>query len=404
MPEFQYEGVDRGGKKVGGTLAAETEGALRMALRGQGIRPIKISKVSAMNIDLGAFFSGAGTRLSAEALILLTRQLQVLLNSSVPLVQALDILCEQAPDAGSRAIIGAIKEKVSSGSYLWEALALHPKAFPRLYISLVRAGEASGSTDQMLKRLSRYLEDSNRMKKIIKSASMYPAVISFIAVGVIMLLMTVVIPRFESMLIGAGQTLPMPTQVVINISRFFQRNYLLILALIGGSIYLGRRYYQTPEGRSTFDRIVYEIPYIGGLMQKAGIARFARTMQTLLSSGVNLVDAIEVCRGTIDNAVLETAIDKIKAEIESGKTLAMVTSRLSVFPKMASQMIAVGESTGNLDKMLDKIADFYEEDVETAIAGLTKIIEPIMLVVIGGLVGGILIAMYLPVFKMGGAS
>jgi type IV pilus assembly protein PilC len=271
-------------------------------------------------------------------------------------VQALDILTDQAPDSGSKAIFGAIKEKVSSGSYLWEALALYPRAFPRLYISLVRAGEASGSTDQMLKRLSRYLEDSHRMKKIVKSASMYPILVTCIAACVITVMMVVVIPRFETMLSTNGEKLPELTQIVINLSKGMQNNFGLILAVVVGGIYLLRRYFESEEGRATLDRAVFDLPYMGPLMQKAGVARFSRTLQTLLASGVNLIDAIEVCRGTIDNAVLESAIDRIKNEIEGGKTLGQVISKLPVFPKMTAQMISVGESTGNLDKMLDKIA------------------------------------------------
>jgi type IV pilus assembly protein PilC len=402
MPEYSYQGVDRAGKKVNGSLNVETEGALRMALRGQGIRPVKIAKVGAMNTDLGAYFKKTGSTLTHEQLIIFTRQLQVLISSSVPLVQALDVLADQAIDKGTRAVISAIKEKVSGGAYLWEALMLFPKAFPRLYIALIRAGEASGSTDQMLKRLGRYLEDAARLKKMVKKASMYPAVVGVIGFGVIGLMLVVVIPKFESMLLTQGQKLPLPTQIVVNMSHFIQNNFAALAIGVVAAGYAIFRYVRSPEGKASLDRWLFDVPVLGAIMQKAGIARFARTMQTLLASGVNLIDAIDICRGTIDNAVIEDAITKIRHEVESGKTLGQVVSRIKAFPKMMVQMIMVGESTGNLDKMLDKVADFYEEDVDGAVDTLARLIEPVMLVVLGGLVGGMLIAMYLPVFQQAG--
>ncbi len=402
MPEFQYQGVDRAGKKVTGNLNVETEAALRMALRGQGIRPVKIAKLGAMNTDIGALFKRTGSSLTPEQLVIFTRQLQVLISSSVPLVQALDVLADQAIDRGVRAVLSALKDKVSGGSYLWEALLLFPKAFPRLYVALIRAGEASGSTDQMLKRLSRYLEDSARLKKAIKRASMYPIVVSVIGFAVVIVMLAVVIPKFESLLIQQNQKLPAPTQILVNLSHFIQNNILALMIGIGAFCYALYRYVSSPEGRASLDKWLFTVPVLGQVMQKAALARFSRTMQTLLSSGVNLIDAIDICRGTIDNAVIEDAISRIRGEIESGKTLGQVVARIPAFPKMTVQMIMVGENTGNLDKMLDKIADFYEEDVDGAVDTLARLIEPVMLVVLGTIVGGMLIAMYLPVFQQAG--
>jgi type IV pilus assembly protein PilC len=301
-------------------------------------------------------------------------------------------------------IIGSMKERVAQGSYFWESLAQFPKAFPRLYVALIRAGETSGSIDQMLKRLSRYLEDAARLRKMVKGAMMYPAIVVSVGVGVIAMMLTFVIPKFEALLTASGQELPGPTKFVLDLSHFMTGNFTYIVAgLVTGSI-LGFRFFKSQEGRATIDRLMFKAPIFGNIMVKAGTARFARTMQTLLASGVNLIDAVEICKATVDNAVIEGAVAKIRGEVEAGKTFGMVITKLKVFPDMAVQMITVGESTGNLDQMLDKVADFYEEEVENLVAGLTKMIEPLILVFLGGAVGGLLIAMYLPIFKMAGSA
>jgi len=406
MPEFQYRGVDKSGKRVQGKLDAPGEGDVRMILRGMGIRPLSggISKVGAMNMDLGKLLSGGGTSVRAESLVIFTRQLNVLISAGIPLVQALDVLSDQAAERSMKNIIVAVREKVSSGSYLWEALNGYPKAFPKLYIALVRAGEASGSMDQVLKRLSRYLEDADRLRKMVKGAMMYPAIVTCIGIGVITLLLVFVIPKFESLLKGAGQELPAPTQFVIDASHFLAAKGIYLAAGLGVAAWVIIKYIKSDEGRAVYDRLMFKMPLFGTIQQKSGVARFSRTMQTLLSSGVNLIDAIDICRATIDNSVLEQAVGKIRAEVEAGKTLGLVVGTLPAFPKMAVQMIAVGESTGSLDKMLEKVADFYEAEVEALVNGMTKLIEPLVLVVLGGAVGGMLIAMYLPIFKLAGAA
>jgi type IV pilus assembly protein PilC len=403
MAEFQYQGVNKEGKKVSGKLDVPSEGELRMALRAQGIRPTQIQKMGVMNSDISSLL-GKATSVPLEAVVTFTRQLQVLIGSGIPLVQGLEILTEQSAHAALKTIIQTVKDKVSQGSYLWEALSTYPRVFPKLYVALIRAGEASGSLDQMLKRLSRYLEDSDRLQKTLKSAMMYPAIVISIGVGVVSLMLVFVIPKFEEMLSSSGQELPGPTQFVISMSHFLVDNILFIIVggVVGG--YLLVRYVQSTEGRALIDRVAFRMPLFGPLIQKSGIARFSRTMQTLLASGVNLIDAIEICKATIDNTVLEEAVGKIRGEIEAGKTLGTVIGKVAVFPKMAVQMISVGESTGNMDKMFEKVADFYESEVETLVAGMTKLIEPIVLVFLGGAVGGIMIAMYLPIFKMAGGA
>lgn len=400
--EFQYQGIDKSGKKVQGALEAAAEGDLRMLLRGMGIRPIRITKAGALTRDIGSMLSSGSVK--TEVLVVFTRQLQVLISSGVPLVQALEILVDQTNDRTLRNTVTVIKEKVSSGTYFWEAMSAYPKIFPKLFIALIRAGEASGSMDQMLKRLTRYLEDADRLKKMIKGAMMYPIIVVAIGLGVMAVLLIFVIPKFEELLAGSGESLPGPTAFVINLSHFFAGNALYILGGAAVFIYLVRRYIQSPEGRAVLDRVVFRLPLFGTLAQKGGVARFSRTMQTLLASGVNLIDAIDICRATIDNAVLEDAVANLRADVEGGKTLGSVIGKIEVFPRMAVQMIAVGESTGALDKMLEKVADFYEAEVETMVNGMTKLIEPLVIVFLGGGVGGMLIAMYLPIFKMAGSG
>jgi type IV pilus assembly protein PilC len=323
-------------------------------------------------------------------------------SSGVPLVQALDILLDQHSEETMREVIRELKEQVSKGSYLWESLAAFPMIFPKMYVALIKAGEASGSLDVMLKRLSRYLEDADRTAKMIKSAMIYPVGVMSVGVIVVALMLIFVIPKFEDMLKSSNQSLPAPTQFVIDASHFMVDHALAIIVSTSVVIYLIRRYVKTEEGRYFKDQLLFRSPLFGSLLQKGGVARFSRTLQTLLSSGVNIIDAVDICRDTIDNAVLEEAVGKIRAQIEQGKTLGTVISSLTVFPKIAVQMISVGESTGNLDRMLEKLADFYEAEVEILVSGLSKVVEPLILVMLGGLVGGMMIAMYLPVFKMAG--
>lgn len=404
MAQFQYQGVDKEGKKVSGQLDAPSEGDLRMVLRSMGVRPTRIGKTGLLNSDIGKLIKDTSGTVRIEILVAFTRQLHVLISSGIPLVQALDVLADQASDKSLKVIVTAIRERVSAGSYLWEALSAYPKAFPKLYVSLIRAGESSGAMDQMLRRLSRYLEDADRLRKMMKSAMLYPLIVVTIGIAVVAAMLIFVIPKFEELLKSSGQELPGPTQFVISASSFLVNNALFVFGGAGIVIYLILRFFKSEEGRAFRDRLFFNAPVFGALMQKGGVARFSRTMQTLLASGVNLIDAIDICKATIDNAVLEESVGKIRAEVEAGKSLGSVIGRLNTFPKMAVQMISVGESTGSLDRMLEKVADFYEAEVETMVGGMTKLIEPLVLVFLGATVGGIMIAMYLPIFKLAGGA
>lgn len=401
MPEFNYVGTDRDGNKVSGKMDVPSEGELRMILRAQGVRPTQVSKVSLLNADLGLILRGGVRVVPRDILVTMTRQLQVLINSGVPLVQALSILSEQVPDPSTQTIVLSVREKVSSGSFFWEALAAYPQSFSKIYIALIRAGESSGSLDVMLDRLSIYLEKAEKLRKLLKSAMFYPLMVTSIGVSVISIIMIFVIPRFESMIKSMGSQMPPATQALIDTSRYMAANWYWLFGAVFAVIYLLKKYATSNEGREIFDRVAIRLPMFGELIKKAAIARFSRTMSTLLSSGVNIVDAIEVAQSTMNNAVIEGALRDLRASIEEGKTMGMVLSQIDIFPKMAVQMVTVGESTGNLDQMLGKTADFYEDEVETMVSGLSKLIEPIILVVLGGAVGGIMICLYLPLFTMG---
>jgi type IV pilus assembly protein PilC len=411
VADFSYQGVDRTGKKVSGTVSAGSEGDVRMVLRGKGVRPTRISRSgpsgtgSKPAVNLGLSLFGGGTpSLTTDALLIFTRQLYVLITSGVPLVQALETLLEQTVNPNLKTILTNVRAKVSAGAYFWESLSAYPRGFSKLYVSLVRAGEASGTLDMMLKRLTRYIEDAARIQRLLKSAMIYPMMVVLVGILVIVGMMMFVIPKFEAMLKSSGQTLPTATQMVIDASHFLVTNWIPLVGVTGAGGFMLVRFVQSSEGRAVVDRLLFRVPIFGPLMQIAGVARFSRTMQTLLASGVSLLDAIEVCKQTVDNAVLEEAVGKIRAEVETGKTLGAVVDRMGVFPKMAVHMIGVGEATGNLDQMLEKVADFYEAEVETLVNGMTKMIEPIILVVLGGSVGGLLIAMYLPIFQMAGGA
>lgn len=404
MAEYAYEGLDRAGKRVTGQLNAPTENDLRVLLRKQGVRPTKITRGGeASQFNFGLIFS-PGARMTFTELLIFSRQLQVLIGSGVPLVQALDVLGEQGTNSrGYRMVCQKIRAKVSEGSYLWESMAAFPTTFDRLYLALIRAGESSGALDQMLRRISNYIEDADRLRKMLKSAMTYPAIVIVIGIGVVTAMLVFVIPKFEELLTSGGQELPGPTQFVIDMSKYLTNNGLMLSVVTGVLGFIIYKVLDSPEGKIARDRVFFRLPIFGPIMKKGGTARFCRTLSTLLSSGVNLLDALDICRETINNSVLEVAVSKVRPSVEQGKSLAASFAQLDIFPSMAVQMMLVGENTGQLDRMMEKVADFYEAEVEQAIAGLTKLIEPIILVVLGGVVGGMLIAMYLPIFKIAGS-
>ena len=407
MPEFHYTAADRAGKKIEGKMEAASEGELRMALRGQGLRPVKIAKASLSQVDIGTYLSellGGGGTVPPDRLMNFIKQLHVMIVSGVPLIQALELFHDQESDPMLKKILATSKEKIKSGTFLWESFAAYPKVFERVFVSLIRAGESSGSLDTMLERVGKYLENSYRLKKLIKSSMTYPIAVVVIAIGVVAMMLLLVIPKFEEMIVGNGGTLPAPTRIVIGMSHWFGSHFMLIVIVAGVGGYLFRMYQRTTEGRIVLQRFMLQLPLFGDLIRKSGVARFSRTMGTLLASGVPMVDSLEICRTASDHIAFEDAVGEMKKEIELGSTVSTAMSRQKVFSKMAVQMVTVGENTGNMDKMLERVADFYEEEVQNAVQGMMKLIEPFMLVFLGGIVGGLMIAMYLPIFQMAGSQ
>jgi len=399
MAEYTYEGVDRKGQKVKGQLNAPSENDIRMLLRGQGIRPTKIASASLAQQDIFAIFKRSYA-LTQEELLIFTRQLQVLLGSGVSPIQAFEILSEQATSASYANICNSLKTRISEGAFIWESMSKYPDTFPRLYISLIKAGESAGALDEMLRRLTGYLEDSEGLKRTVKSAMVYPVMVIVAGVIVIISMLYFVIPKFEAMLTQGGKKLPGLTQAVIDASHFLQGNILVVSAVTGGVIFGLRTFFRTQEGRNFADYALYRAPLFGSLMQKSGTARFCRTLSTLLNSDVNLIDAVEICRTVMDNAVLEHAIVDVRKGIEQGKALSGVLAKIGVFPKMATQMMAVGETGGKLVEMLEKVADFYEAEVEVAVQRIVNVIQPLTVIFLAGIVLVMLGAMYMPIFKM----
>lgn len=396
MPNFKYEGQKKNGEKVKGAVSLPNEAEVRVFLRQQGVRPTKIEGENLFNMEIKMFEAGVN---DAEISIM-TRQLAVMVGSGVPLLQAIDILQTGEKNPKLKKTLQDIQESISGGSPLWEAMSKHKKIFSHLYIYLVRAGEIGGALDLILNRLVKYLDDHVRLVRLVKGAMIYPAAVLTVGLLVTLGLLTFVVPQFEQMITQNGQKLPFLTEVVINISHFCQSNFLFIFGGIAGGIIAFTKWKRTEDGRKKWDTFVLKTPLFGDLVTKSSTARFSRTLGTMLSSGVNLIDAIEICKMTIDNAVIEEALAKVREEISSGKTIALPLAQAKVFPAMVIQMINVGENTGTLDQMLIKIAEFYEAEVEAVVSNMSKLIEPVVLVFLGGIVAFILIAMYLPVFNI----
>jgi len=399
MPIFKYEGVKRGGEAIKATVNLPSENEVRIFLRQQGIRPSKIEQESMFNKELK--FLGSGVKDTEIAIM--TRQLAVMVSSGVPLLQSFDILQQGEKNARLKKALLEIQEQISAGSPLWEAMSKQKDIFNHLYVYLVRAGEMGGALDLILNRLAKYLDDNVRLIRMVKGAMIYPAAVLIVGFGVTFGLLTFVVPQFESMIAASGGELPYLTKIVINISHFCSGYFHIIIGSVVGGATLFTRAIKTPDGKRAWDRFVLSTPLFGDLVVKSATARFSRTLGTMLTSGVNLIDAIEICKQTMDNTVIEDALAKVKEEISAGKTIALPLAQAKIFPGMVIQMINVGENTGTLDQMLIKVADFYEAEVEALVSGLSKLIEPVVLVVLGGIVAFILVAMYLPVFNIAGA-
>jgi len=402
MPVYKWEGKTLKGAIKKGEMEAPSEAAIRIHLRQQSIIPTKISaKGREIKISLPGF--GGRRKVKQRAIAIFTRQLATMIDAGLPLVQSLEILSSQQESRAFKDVIREIREDVEGGSTFAGALKKHPSTFNELYTNLVVAGEEGGILDTILTRLANYIEKAEALKKKVKSALIYPSTIMGVAIIVVMILMIFVIPVFETMFKSAGQNLPLPTLIVIAFSKFLKQYVIVIIPGLILLLYLFKRYYQTEKGKTSIDRIILKLPVFGPLFQKVSVARFSRTLGTLVSSGVPILDGLNIVSKTAGNKTIETAILNARASIREGETIAEPLGRSGNFPPMVIQMISVGESTGALDAMLSKIADFYEEEVDVAVSNLTSLLEPFLMIFLGVVIGGVVIAMYLPIFQMASA-
>jgi type IV pilus assembly protein PilC len=398
MPSFAYSGRTRGGQTVSGERAADSMDAAVAALKRE---QILVTRITPAKAKAGAKKAGRTDKtVSPKNLAVFVRQFSVMIDAGLPLVQCLDILGTQEEDKNFAAVILQTRTDVESGASLADAMRKHPKTFDSLFTNMIAAGEAGGILDTILKRLATFIEKAVKLKGQVKSAMVYPVAIIIIAAVVVTVILWKVIPTFAAMFSGMGAQLPLPTRIVIAMSNGIVRYGLFVIIGIAAVIYALRQYYQTEAGRHQIDAIVLKLPVLGLLMRKIAVARFCRTLSTLISSGVPILDGLEITAKTSGNAIVEDAIMVTRKSIERGETIAAPLKETGVFPPMVTQMIGVGEATGALDAMLAKIADFYEEEVDVAVAGLLTLLEPIMIAVLGGVVGGIVIAMYMPIFDM----
>ncbi len=398
MAVYTWEGRTRQGTTKKGVMEASGEAAVMAQLRAQMITPVNVKAKSKDLLEgVNLFKAQANTR----DLVIFTRQFATMIDAGLPLVQCLTIQADQQPKQGFKEVIQGIKNDVEQGSTFADALAKHPGTFSDLYTNLVRAGEVGGILDTILNRLAVYLEKADALKRKVKGAMVYPASIVVVSIGVITLLLVKVIPVFKKMFEDMGGALPAPTQMVVDLSEFMQEWIVVMLvgltAVVTGFFWARRR---LRDFRYRTDAVFLKMPIFGSLLRKVAVARFSRTLGTMISSGVPILEALDICARTSGNLVIENALVKTRAAISEGRTIAEPLEACGVFPGMVVQMIAVGEATGAMDQMLSKIADFYDDEVDTAVAALTSLLEPMMMVFLGGTVGGILLAMYLPIFKI----
>src|SRR6267378_2450482 len=399
LPVWTWEGKTRTGEVKKGQMEAADEASVQQRLRAMALQNVKIRK-RAMRLSFK--LPGVGG-IAQKDIVIFTRQFATMIDAGLPLVQCLDILASQLDNLAFREVLTRVKVKVESGSTLADALKDHPKVFDTLFVELIAAGEIGGILDTILNRLSAYIEKNEKLKSKVKGAMVYPSIVLTVAIGVTVVLLLFVTPTFEKMFKDFGGAMPTPTQIVIDLSTWLQHYIGYLIAFIIAAVIAFRAWIAWPRGRVQWDSFVIRTPIFGQLVRKVAVARFTRTLGTMISSGVPILDALEVVAKTAGNAVVEKAIRYTKEKIAEGKTIVQPLSETKVFPPMVVQMIGVGEATGAMDQMLSKIADFYDDEVDAAVAALTSMIEPVMMVFLGGVVGGFLIAMYLPIFSIAGA-
>jgi type IV pilus assembly protein PilC len=394
MAVFVYQGRSANGMQNSEIEASDRSAAVG-ELRRRAILVTKIAEKSAPRVTFKF-----GGKVSDKEMAIFTRQFSTMIDAGLPLVQCLNILAEQSDSKTLRSVTGQVARNVEAGSTLADALRRHPRTFDDLFTNLVEVGEAGGILDVVLQRLSAYIEKAAALKRKVKAAMVYPSAIIGVAIMVVIFMLTFVIPTFAQMFKDLGADLPLPTKVVLWLSTFVRTYILLIIAAMVGCVLALRSYYRTEGGRATIDALMLKLPIFGTLIRKVAVARFTRTLGTLVQSGVPILDGLRITARTAGNKVVEKAVLQCRAAVTEGKTLAEPLRVSGVFPPMVTQMISVGEQTGALDAMLSKIADFYDDEVDTAVSTLTSLLEPIMIVFLGVVVGGLVVAMYLPIFKL----
>ncbi|WP_002638891.1 type II secretion system F family protein [Myxococcus hansupus] len=398
--QFLWEAKTKSGETKKGEMEAMDIEAVNARLKSLGLNPTKVRKKSVL--DAGISMPGIGG-VTGKDILVFTRQFATMIDAGLPLVQCLDILATQMDNPAFKKVLFAIKGKVEQGSTFADALKEHPKVFDELYVQLCAAGEVGGILDSILNRLAAYREKNEKLKNKVKSAMTYPAIVILVAIGVTALLLLKVTPVFEKMFSDFGSALPGPTQMVVDFSHLAQEYIFHVLAGIFVLVTSFSWTYRQPKGRKFWDKVFISAPLFGPVLRKVAVARFTRTLGTMLSSGVPILDALDVTAKTAGNRTVEEAIYYVRGKIAEGKNIAGPLLETKVFPSMVVQMIGVGEATGAMDTMLNKIADFYDDEVDSAVNGLTAMIEPLLMVFLGGVVGGFLIAMYLPIFGLAGA-
>jgi type IV pilus assembly protein PilC len=400
MPIFIWEGTTASGAIQKGEIEAPDRMTVENQLRARRITP---SKVKAKPKDLFENIQFLQPKIKIKDVVVFTRQFATMIDAGLPLVQGLDILAQQQENKRFKKVLREVKNDVEAGSTFGDALRKHPKVFDALFCNMIAAGEIGGILDNILLRLSTYMEKAEKLKRKVKGAMVYPAVVIVIAVAVVSILLIFVIPVFQKMFEDFGGSLPAPTQFVVNLSEFLKSYIIFILIAIGIIVWAFKRFYATNKGRHMVDGLLLKAPVFGPLIQKVAVAKFTRTLGTMMSSGVPILDGLEITSKTAGNIVIEEAVMLVRSNISEGKTMAAPLADTGVFPGMVVQMISVGEATGALDAMLNKIADFYDEEVDVAVEALTSLIEPMLMVFLGATIGGLVIAMYLPIFQMASA-
>ncbi len=397
MATFTYKAKVKG-KTVTGEVDAEDEKGAIAQLKSKNIKSPSVKKKP----EGGGFWANANKKpVTGKDIVIFTRQFSTMVDAGLPLVQCLDILGKQSDNPSLGGVVLKVKANIEVGGNLSDSMRKHVEVFDALFCNMVEAGEAGGILDIILRRLADYIEKAEQLKKKVKAAMVYPGVIVTVAFGVVAFLMVFVIPTFAKMFEGGGAELPVPTAIVMQLSDFFKTKWHIMFGGIFGFIFLAKKTYGTERGRIEIDRFSLKVPVVGNLIRKVSVAKFTRTLGTLISSGVPLIEALDICARTSGNKIVEFAIFNTIEAIKEGETVAAPLSRETVFPAMVIQMIDVGESAGSLDTMLEKIADFYDEEVDTAVEALTSLLEPMLMVFLGLIVGFIVVAMYLPIFKMG---